>query len=77
MEQIFINTAIFAFGIIFGAGSFYGLVLTKFNTQNQFNCRVESQLKELADKIDDIKTDIVKLTERISRIEGKINGKLA
>lgn len=81
MEQVILNGVIFITGIIFGAGSFYGLVITKLNNQNSFNHRVEEQFKNiegqikiLSDKIDDIKDDILNLTERISKIEGKING---
>ncbi|MEM1973292.1 MAG: hypothetical protein QXN68_00720 [Thermoplasmata archaeon] len=76
MEQIVLQGIIFCVGIVFGVGSFYGLVTSKFNGQNDFNKKVDEQLKELSNKIDGIKDDILELTERVSRIEGKINGKV-
>lgn len=76
MEQMILQSIIFCVGIIFGAGSFYGLITSKFNGQNDFNKKVDEQLKELSNKIDGIKDNILELTERVSRIEGKINGKI-
>lgn len=76
MEQIILNGTIFLVGTIFGAGSFYGLVLARLNGQKEFNKQMQEQFTLLNHKLDEVKCDIIKLTERIARIEGKINGKL-
>lgn len=72
MEQIIFNSTIFLIGLVFGAGSFYGLAISKLNAQNDFNKQITQKMSILEGKIDDIKENIKGLSERISRIEGRL-----
>lgn len=58
----------FIIGAIFGAGSFYGLTLFRLSHQ-------EKKFDKFDRKLDSISYEIKHLSERIARIEGKLNGK--
>ncbi|MFH8039039.1 MAG: hypothetical protein QXJ14_03450 [Candidatus Aenigmatarchaeota archaeon] len=62
----------FIIGIIFGAGSFYGLTIFRLNNQEK---KFEELQKRIENKLDQLSCDIRVLAERVSKLEGKINGK--
>lgn len=76
----------FLIGVVFGMGSFYGLTVFRLNSQEKKFQEYKELQKRLEDKIDKISSlvyemksilsnEIKNLAERVSKLEGKINGK--
>ena len=69
-------------GVVFAAGGFYVWVKVKIDDQNRYLISFEdNHLKHLEESVKNLRADIAKLfdeikeiSDRVSRIEGKLNG---
>lgn len=70
-----LNLFVFAVGIVFGSGVFYSLTLNELKNQKEMNKMFQEKLNELSRKIDCLQEIFIRLTERIAKLESKLENR--